>query len=153
MFYYRWPLDLYKEIDQWLRKNLALQSKKSFKPDPDHVKMVFNLLQVSFNNYVVPCRYAHKHLGLRLNYGIIFGQHLKEKNSKANKGIILMRRLRRYIQRDSFLCLYREYIRLWWYYIRTARKRSLFSEPWIRQAKYRTGHKSLLSWYFPRKVI
>ena len=49
--------------------------------------------------------------GLILNRGLTFDHHLKEKISKANRGIDLIRRLRLYVPRNSLLCIYKAFVK------------------------------------------
>ena len=76
--------------DQW---------KMSFNPDPckQAVEITFSRKTADtqhsilmFNNTAVCSKNSHKHLGMMLDKRLNFGHHLKEKISKANKGIGLI---------------------------------------------------------------
>ena len=54
---------------------------------------------------------SQKHLGLPLDSKLIFTQHLKEKICKANNGIIMIRKLYRYVPRSTLLTVYKSFIR------------------------------------------
>ena len=62
------------------------------------------------NSSVSNCDY-HKHLGLLLDNKLSFDYHLREQISKANKGIGLIKRLRKFLPRDSLLTIYKSFIR------------------------------------------
>ena len=59
----------------------------------------------------------HKHLELILNEKLNFKEHLKDKISKAYKGIAVMRKLQNIITRNSLLTIYKIFytppLRLW----------------------------------------
>ena len=106
--------DLIK-ISEW-----AHQWKMSFNPDPSKqaVEVYFtvrllprNAPVISFNNTDITSSEYQKHLGIVLDSKLSFDRHLGEKISKANKGIGLINRLRRYVPRSSLLTLYKAYIR------------------------------------------
>ena len=54
---------------------------------------------------------SQKHLGLTLDSKLTFNQHLKEKISKANIGILMIRKLYRYLPRSTLLTVYKSFIR------------------------------------------
>ena len=64
-----------------------------------------------FNNSPVMSLDFQKHLGLILDRRLNFNHHLKEKISKANKGIGLIRRLYHNLPRKSLLIIYKSFIR------------------------------------------
>ena len=102
-------------IEKW-----AYQWKMSFNPDPtkqatevvfsrkkkpaNHAPLLFNSSQVA----VVP---HQKHLGLYLDRNLTFGFHLKEKISKANRVIGLIKHLSRILPRKSLVTLYTSFAR------------------------------------------
>ena len=53
----------------------------------------------------------HEHLGLILDEKLNFKEHLKEKMSKAYKGIAVLRKLQNIIPRNSLLTIYKSFIR------------------------------------------
>ena len=103
------------KISEW-----AHQWKMSFNPDPSKqaVEVYFtrrtlpaNAPVISFNNADIISSEYQKHLGLILDTKLSFAHHLEEKIKKANKGIGLINRLRRYVPRNSLLTLYKSFIR------------------------------------------
>ena len=52
----------------------------------------------------------HKHLGLILDEKLNFKEHLKEKMSKAYKGIAILRKLQNIIARNCVLTIYKSFI-------------------------------------------
>ena len=64
-----------------------------------------------FNNTAVCSKNSHKHLGMILDKRLNFGHHLKEKISKANKGIGLITRLRAYLPRKTLVNIYKAFVR------------------------------------------
>ena len=93
----------------------AHQWKMSFNPDPSkqsvevHFSRKINPLDtppVYFNNLAVPSCETHKHLDLLLDKRLTFGCHVEEMILRANKGIRLIIRLRRYLPRNSLLTIY-----------------------------------------------
>ena len=100
--------------------NWAFQWKMVFNPDPNKqaTEVIFsrkrqnvNHPALCFNNTPVAAASFQKHLGLILDEKLIFGHHLNEKISKANKGIGLIRRLYTYLLRKSLLNIYKSFIR------------------------------------------
>ena len=98
----------------------AHQWKMSFNPDPNkqatevvfsrknnpanHTPLVFNNLQVATVPY-------QKHLGLYLDRTLSFEFHLKEKMSKANKVIGLIKHFSKTLPRKSLITLYTSFAR------------------------------------------
>ena len=66
---------------------------------------------ISFNNTAITGSEYQKHLGMTLDYRLAFDRHLEEKILKANKGIGLINRLRKFLPRDSLLTIYKSFIR------------------------------------------
>ena len=102
-------------VSEW-----AYQWKMSFNPDPSKqaVEVYFSKKQnhpispfLSFNNTAIAVQSSQKHLGLILDSKLVFDQHLNEKILKANQGIGLLNRLRKYLPRDSLLTIYKAFIR------------------------------------------
>ena len=60
-----------------------------------------NLPVINFNGSDITVSESHKHLGLVLDKKLVFDCHLNEKILKANKGIGLINRLRRFLPRES----------------------------------------------------
>ena len=92
----------------------------SFNPDPSkqavevHFSCNINPVDTSpiyFNNLAIDSCETHKYLGLLLDKMLTFNRHVEEMILKANKGIGLMARLRRYLQRNSLLTIYKVFIR------------------------------------------
>ena len=98
----------------------ANQWKMSFNPDPSKQaeEVYFSRRTVSLtspplifgNSSVSNCDY-HKHFGLLLDNKLVFDRHLREQISKANKGIGLLKRLGKFLPRDSLLTIYKSFIR------------------------------------------
>ena len=98
----------------------AYQWKMSFNPDPS--KQAVEIHFTKKRNHINPptlifsgtdvkvCE-SHKHLGLILDTRLAFDCHLKEKISKANKGIGLINRLRKFLSRESLLTIYKTFVR------------------------------------------
>ena len=66
---------------------------------------------VYFNNLAVASCETHKHLGLLLDKRLAFDRHVEEMILRANKGIGLITRLRRYLPRNFLLTIYKAFIR------------------------------------------
>ena len=66
---------------------------------------------VYFNNLAVASCETHKHLALLLDKRLVFDCHIEEMILRANKGIGLITRLRRYLPRNSLLTVYKAFIR------------------------------------------
>ena len=65
---------------------------------------------VYFNNLIVASCETHKYLGLLLDKRLAFDQHVEEMILRANKGIGLITRLRKYLPRNSLLTIYKAFI-------------------------------------------
>ena len=61
---------------------------------------------LTFDNSPVIKTTHYKHLGLILDEKLIFEEHLKEKMSKAYKGIAVPRKLQNIVPRNSLLKIY-----------------------------------------------
>ena len=72
----------------------------------DHSAVTFNT--VTFPVARTPCQ---KHLGLYLDERLNFSHHIKEKISKACKGISVIRKLHSILPRHSLLTIYKSFIR------------------------------------------
>ena len=66
---------------------------------------------LTFDNSPVIKTTQHKHLGLILDEKLNFNEHLKEKMSKAYKGIALLRKLQNIIPRNFLLTIFKSFIR------------------------------------------
>ncbi len=112
-------------IDSWRSSNLlnndlsliadwSFQWKMLLNPDPSKqaVEVVFSRKVdhqhplLTFNNNVVCSKDVHKHLGMILDKKLTFDHYLKEKISKANKGIGLTTRLFSNLPRKTLTKLY-----------------------------------------------
>ena len=65
----------------------------------------------TFNTVPVAGTSCQKHLGLHLHEKLNFSQHINIKNSKANKGIGIIKRLSHILPRKSLLTIYKSFIR------------------------------------------
>ena len=70
----------------------------------DHPKVYFNHALVAHTN-------CHKHLGMYLDRKVNFLQQIKEKISKANRGIGVIWKLRHILQRHSLITIYKSFVR------------------------------------------
>ena len=66
--------------------------------------------QISFNNVPVSCTSFQKHLGIYLDEKLNFNHHIKEKITKAMKGIGVIKRLSKMLPRHSLLTIYKSFI-------------------------------------------
>ena len=104
-----------QRITRW-----AYQWKMSFNPDPTKqaVEVLFSCKRhlgqtpnVYFNNIPVARADYTKHLGLVLDSKLVFDHHIAEKILKANKGVSLISRLRKFLSRKSLLDIYKSFVR------------------------------------------
>ena len=102
-------------IEDW-----AFQWKMLFNPDPSKqaIEVLFSRRAthtphpvLTFNDNVICSKDSHKHLGMILDKKLTFGHHLKEKISKANKGIGLITRLYSFLPRKTLINIYKAFIR------------------------------------------
>ena len=66
---------------------------------------------VYFNNSPVTWSSSQKHLGIHLDEKLNFIHHIKEKISKANKGIGVIKKLNNTLPRKALLTLYKSFVR------------------------------------------
>ena len=100
--------------DQW-----GYQWKMLFNPDPAKPanEVIFsnssniNIPRLHFAGKIIKSVKSQKHLGLILDSKLDFNQHLKEKIGKANIGILMLRKLYRYLPRNALLNIYKSFIR------------------------------------------
>ena len=106
--------DLVK-ISKW-----AYQWKMSFNPDVSKQaqEVVFSRKSqklahppVFFNNVPVKRCSIQKHLGFHLDEKLNFNHHVKEKITKANKGIGVIKKLSNILPRDALLTIYKSCVR------------------------------------------
>ena len=64
-----------------------------------------------FNNMSVVRSSCQKHLGICIYEKLNFLNHIKEKNSKANEGIGILRKLYNALPRNSLITIYKSFIR------------------------------------------
>ena len=104
-----------KKISDW-----AYQWKMSFNPDLSKQarEVIFSCKSsrvdhpsVTFNNSSVARTSYQKHLGLHLDEKLNFSHHIKEKISKACKGIRVIRKLHYVLPRLSLLTIYNSFTR------------------------------------------
>ena len=98
-------------INKW-----AFQWKMSFNPDLNkqaaevffsHKKNPLVQPAVFVNNSLVVSVYSQQHLGLILGMRLNFDNHLREKISKANRGIGLIKRLYNNLPRKALVSIYK----------------------------------------------
>ena len=90
-----------------------------FNPDPAKPanEVVFsnredvNLPNLCFGDNRIRRLNSQKHLGLTLDSKLTFNQNLKEKMGKANNGILMIRKLYRYLPTSTLLTVYKSFIR------------------------------------------
>ena len=63
-----------------------------------------------FSNMLVVCSSFQKHLGIYLDEKLNFPNHIKEKISKSNKGIGILRKLYNVLPRNSLITIYKFFI-------------------------------------------
>ena len=106
--------DLLK-ISKW-----AYQWKMSFNPDVSKQaqEVIFSRKShklahppVIFNNVPVKRCSIQKHLGIHLDEKLNFNHHVKEKITKANKGIGVIKKLSNTLPRDALLTIYKSFVR------------------------------------------
>ena len=107
--------------DLCITSNLAYQWKMSFNPDRSKQaqEVIFSRKTsiqsqpvLTFDNSLVIKIMHHRHLGLILDEKLNFKEHLKEKMSKAYKGIDFLRKLENIIPRNSLLTIYKSFVPL-----------------------------------------
>ena len=100
--------------------NWAYQWKMSFNPDPlkQAQEVIFskkinktNHPDITFNNQIVCATSSQKHLGMILDVKLDFKSHVKEKCSKFNKGVGVIKKLRNILPRKSLLTIYKSFVR------------------------------------------
>ena len=104
-----------KLINKW-----AFQWEMSFNPDPtkpaeeiifSHKRYPLVHPPLFFNDIEVKQVNEHKHLGLTLDSKLTFGGHIKEKISKANKGVGVIKYLSCYVPVKTLDQIYKMYVR------------------------------------------
>ena len=87
-------------------------------PSKQAVEIIFSTKRITakppiltFNNGVVSSKESHKHLCMILDKKFSYDHHLREKNSKANKGIGLIKRLYNFLPRLTLINFYKYFIR------------------------------------------
>ena len=97
---YQWKMSFNPDITK-----LALEvifSRKSKKID--HPTVYFNHAPVAHTN-------CHKHLGMYYDEKLNVLRHIKEKTSKANRGIGVIRKLRHILPRHTIITIYKSFAR------------------------------------------
>ena len=111
---YKLNQDLQK-ISEW-----AYQWKMSFNPDLNKQapEVIFSRKTaksshplIYFNNAPVSCVIFQKHLGVYLDEKLNFSYHIKEKMSKAMKGIGVIKKLSNMLPRHSLITIYKVFVR------------------------------------------
>ena len=106
--------------DLALISDWAFQWKMSFNPDPSKqaAEVAFSsksintqLPSLTFNGSTINPIESHKHLGMILDKKLSFNHHIKEKISKANKGIGMINRLYDYLPRHTLVNIYKAFVR------------------------------------------
>ena len=98
----------------------AFQWKMAFNPDLSKQvqEIVFSRKthkishpKLNFNNSPVVQGTCQKHLGLYLDEKLNFSHHIKEKISKAYRGIGVIKKLQNFLPRQSLLTIYKSFVR------------------------------------------
>ena len=93
----------------------------SFNPDPKKQaqEVIFSRKRVKdchpsvfFNDTIVERSTSQKHLGIHLDEKLDFNAHIKEKISKAYRGIGIIKKLQSKLPRNVLLTIYKSFIRL-----------------------------------------
>ena len=109
------------ELNDDLEKisNWAYQWKMSFNPDKSKQaqEVIFSHKTqrvihppAIFNNMPVVRSSCQKHLGIYLDEKLNFSNHIKEKISKAIKGVGILRKLYNVLPRNSLITIYKSFI-------------------------------------------
>ena len=110
------------ELNDDLEKipNWPYQWKMSFNPDKSKQaqEVIFSRKTqrvihppAIFNNMPVVRSSCQKHLGIYLDEKLNFSNHIKEKISKANKDIGIIRKLNNFLPRNFLITVYKYFIR------------------------------------------
>ena len=92
----------------------------SFNPDPTKqaVQIIFTRKKTSifhpkiyFNDVEVKSVNEHKHLGLILDAKLTYASHIREKVSKASKGLGIIKRFSRFLSVRTLDLIYKMYVR------------------------------------------
>ena len=106
--------------DLALISDWAFQWKMSFNMDPSKqaAEVVFSsksintqLPSLTFNGSTINPIESHKHLGMIIEKNLSINHHIKEKISKANKGIGRINHLYDYLPRHTLVNIYKAFIR------------------------------------------
>ena len=96
----QWKMSFNPDITKQAQE--VIFSRKSKKTD--HPTLHFSHAPIAYTN-------CHKHLGMYLDEKLNFLQHIKEKTSKANRGIGVIRKLRHILPRHSLITIYKSFVR------------------------------------------
>ena len=97
---YQWKMSFNPDISEQAQE--IIFSRKSHKPA--HPPVIFN------NVPVKRCS-IQKRLGIHLDEKLNFNHHVKEKITKANKGIGVIKKLSNTLPRDAMLTIYQSFVR------------------------------------------
>ena len=97
---YKWKMSFNSDLNKQAWE--VIFSRKLNKPS--HPKIVFN-------SAPVVCTDWQKHLGMYLDKALNFNLHIKEKMSKAMKGIGVIQKLNKIVPRHSFIKIYKSFVR------------------------------------------
>ena len=97
---YEWKMSFNPDITKQAQEVIfSRKSKKTDRPTE-----YFNHAPEAHTN-------CHKHLGMHLGEKLNFLQHIKEKPSKANRRIGVIRKLRHILPRHSLITIYKSFVR------------------------------------------
>ena len=106
--------------------NWTYQWKKSFNPEVtkeaqevvfSHKSQKVTQLTVYFNNSPAMCSSSEKHLGIHLEEKLNFIHHIKEKISKARKGVGVIKKLNNALPGNALQVFCQPPVGLWGHYI------------------------------------
>ena len=89
---------------QWKMSSNADITKQAQEVILYHPTVYFNHAPVAHTN-------CHKHFGMYLDEKLKFLRHIKEKKSKANRGIAVIRKIRHIIPRHSLIIIHKSFVR------------------------------------------
>ena len=99
MWAHKWKMIFNPDISKQAQE--VVFSRKTDKVN--HMPLNFNAIPVAQTSH-------QKHLGLYLDEKLNFNHHIKEIISKVNKGIIVIRKLRSILLRNTLLAIYKPFI-------------------------------------------
>ena len=111
-------LTLHWIISNWLKANkLMINVKKSnlivFKVG--NSQSADETTNIYIENQILEPKDTTKYLGVYIDKQLSWYRHIEHINSKLNRGIGILRKLRRYLQQDSLRSIYSSFLKLYIY--------------------------------------